>query len=121
MGFFVIIIITFLLKKAVSQHAASMESKQADPAAPRQHLAAEPFANSAEFTSAGSPRKRRRGLGHKGSNNCRCFPLSKDKSGTVLLEYLLLRGITSILGGSGGILALYLSSVMDDTCFLTLL
>lgn len=60
---------------------------------PRRHLAAESLANSNEFTSAGSPRKWRRGLGHKGSNNCQCFPLSKDKSGTILLAYLLLRVI----------------------------
>lgn len=63
----VIIIIT-TLKKAMSQHAANKESKQADPTEAQVTSVAfgsretQSFTNSNELTFTGHPRKWRRGL-----------------------------------------------------------
>lgn len=118
-GFFIIIIITLLLKKAVSQHAASRESKQADPAAPRRHF----WQQSPSQTALNSLRLGLQGRGGgdwdtKAATTAGVFPCKKISQEQFCLNTC---GITLILGGSGGILALYLSSVTDDTCFLTFL
>ena len=74
-SFFLIIIIT-TLRKAMSQHAANQESKQANPTEAEGTSVAfgsremQSFTNSNELTFTGQPRKLRRGLCHKGSKYC---------------------------------------------------